>query len=166
MFSSISRSFRRVLSTKIVNKNDKELIKINTEIITDIITEKGPFNPNPEILPSSSVPQYVFKDRTALIFRPSRNVMQSGRAQTQKWLIQFNCDVPRWENPLMGWTSSRDPIQGTNLKFESKEEAVKYAKDQGWAFEVKEDEKIPLRPKNYSENFLYSSKKLKIIKTK
>lgn len=161
MFPSMLRSFKRGLSSKIDNKNTGNVIKV-----TEKLPEKAPFNPNPEILPSSSVPQSVFKDRTALIFRPSRNVMQSGRTQTQKWLIQFNCDVPRWENPLMGWSSSRDPIQGTNLKFESKEEAIKYAKDQGWAFEVKEHEEVPLRPKSYADNFLYSSKKLKMIKTK
>lgn len=159
---STLRSFRRGLNSKINNNSfGNEVVKVKEKL-----PEKAPFNPNPEILSSSSVPQTIFKDRTALIFRPSRNVMQSGRAQTHKWLIQFNCDVPRWENPLMGWSSSRDPIQGINLKFESKEEAVKYAKDQGWAYEVKESEEVPLRPKSYAENFLYSSKKLKIIKTK
>jgi NADH dehydrogenase (ubiquinone) Fe-S protein 4 len=161
MFSSILRIFRKGFSTKFNNKNGGEVIKL-----TENLPEKAAFNPNPEILPTSSVPQNVFKDRIALIFRPSRTVMQSGRAQTHKWLIQFNCDVQRWENPLMGWSSSRDPIQGTNLKFENKEEAIKYAKDQGWAYEVKESEEIPLRPKSYAENFLYSSKKLKMIKTK
>lgn len=165
---SIFKPFRRVFSTKITKNITENVTKNSNGNITNInenIT-KAPFNPNPEILPSSSVPQTVFKDRTALIFRPSRNVMQSGRAQTHKWSLQFNCNVPRWENPIMGWTSSRDPIQGTNLKFETKEEAIKYATDQGWAFEVKESEEIPLRPKSYAENFLYSSKKLKIIKTK
>lgn len=130
------------------------------------IQEKAPFNPNPSSLTSSSVPQSIFEDRMALIYRPARNSMQSGRAQTHKWLIQFNSNVPRWENSLMGWTSSRDPVQGVTLKFENKEDAVKYAQEQGWAFEVKEDEQIPKRPKNYAENFLYSPKKLKIIKTK
>lgn len=160
MFLTFSKSVRRVFSSKNITNGEV------TTKLTEKLVEKAPFNPNPEILPSSSVPQTVFKDRTALIFRPSRNVMQSGRAQTHKWLIQFNCDVPRWENPLMGWSSSRDPVQGTNLKFESKEEAIKFAKDQGWAYEVKESEEVPMKPKNYAENFLYSSKKLKLIKTK
>ena len=142
--------------------------KSSGEIVSDEkeIEEKAPFNPNPASLASSSVPQSVFEDRTALIYRPARNVMQSGRAQTHKWIIQFNSNVPRWQNPIMGWTSSRDPIQGLSLKFECKEDAIKYAKEQGWAYELKEDEKIPMRPKSYSDNFLYSSKKLKIIKTK
>lgn len=152
MFSSFKRLFS--------SKTGKE--------ISEKLSEKtaAAFNPNPETLPVSSVPQSVFKDRVALIYRPARNVMQSGRAQTHKWLLQFNSNVPRWENPVMGWTSSRDSIQGTSLKFATKEEAVKYAQDQGWAFEVKEPEVISARPKSYAENFLYSAKKLKIIKTK
>lgn len=151
------RLFRRFSNSK----SDSNLIIEGNKLLT-----KEPFNPNPETLPFSSVPQSIYKDRTALIYRPARNVMQSGRAQTHKWLIQFNSDVPRWENPVMGWTSSRDPVQGMALKFESKEDAINYAQEQGWAFEVKEVEEVPMKPKSYSENFLYSSKKLKIIKTK
>lgn len=155
MFSSIRC---RLFSSKIITKNGTEIV--------EKAPNKGVFNPNSKTLPISAVPETTFKDRIALIYRPARNVMQSGRAQTHKWLIQFNSDVSRWENPVMGWTSSRDPIQALNLKFTTKDEAIKYAQDQGWAFEVKEDEEVPLRPKSYADNFLYSSKKLKIIKTK
>jgi NADH dehydrogenase (ubiquinone) Fe-S protein 4 len=152
-------SCRRLFSAS--PKSGKELTKISKKL-----AEKADFNPNPEVLPTSSVPQSVYKDRKALIYRPTRNVMQSGRAQTRKWVIQFNSDVPRWENPLMGWTSSRDPVQGISLKFNSKEEAIAYANHQGVAYEVNEPEPVPSRPKSYAENFLYSPKKLKIIKTK
>lgn len=151
---------RRYVSKQFSTKN---MVKTNTK---SVVT--GEFDSNPETLPSSSVPQSIFKERIALIYKPARNVMQSGRAQTHKWLIQFNPDVPRWENPVMGWTSSRDPVQGMNLKFESREDAVKYAQEQGWAYEVKdkEGEEPEMKPKSYAENFLYSAKKLKIIKTK
>ena len=158
MFSAFS-VLRRFFSSSA--KSGKEVAKISEKLPI-----KKEFNPDPDILPASSVPQSIYKDRVALIYRPTRNVMQSGRAQTHKWIIQFNSDVPRWENPLMGWTSSRDPVQGITLKFDSKDEAISYAQDQGWAYEVKESEEVPMRPKSYADNFLYSSKKLKIIKTK
>ncbi len=71
----------------------------------------------------------------------------------------------------MGWTSSRDPVQGMTLKFENKIEAIKFANEQGWAYEVKDEgtddddsSSSKIKPKNYADNFLYSSKKLKIIK--
>ena len=73
----------------------------------------------------------------------------------------------------MGWTSSRDPVQGMTLKFENKIEAIKFANEQGWAYEVTDEgtddddsSSSKIKPKKYADNFLYSSKKLKIIKTK
>lgn len=172
MFSlGLRRSFLGLRTCKLRNFSTAKPTGPTNEIVSnksekEFEEKAAPFNPNPSSLASSSVPQSIFEDRTALIYRPARNVMQSGRAQTHKWLIQFNSNLPRWENPVMGWTSSRDPMQGVSLKFESKEDAIKYAKEQGWAYEVKEDEQIPMRPKSYADNFLYSAKKLKIIKTK
>ncbi len=127
---------------------------------------KGDFNPNSAIEPVSLAPKQIFAERRALIYRPARNVMQSGSAQTKHWRLDFNANVPRWENPLMGWSSSRDPVQGVSLKFATSEEAVAYAKEQGWAYEVKPDLQPTRRPKNYAENFKYSPGELKIIKTK
>ena len=158
--------FIKTSSDSVVVTQKDSKIKTGSEV-------SGVFNSNPETLPSSSVPQIIYKDRKALIYRPARNVMQSGRAQTHKWLIQFNSNVPRWENPVMGWTSSRDPVQGMTLKFENKIEAIKFANEQGWAYEVTDEgtddddsSSSKIKPKKYADNFLYSSKKLKIIKTK
>ena len=33
----------------------------------------------------------------------------------------------RWENPLMGWQSSADFVQGTRIFFESKDDAIAFA---------------------------------------
>jgi NADH dehydrogenase (ubiquinone) Fe-S protein 4 len=138
----------------------------NIEISKVASNLKGEFNPNSAIEPVSEAPKQIFAERRALIYRPARNVMQSGSAQTKHWRLEFDSNVPRWENPLMGWSSSRDPIQGVSLKFAAQEEAVAYAKEQGWAFEVKSDWKPTRKPKSYAENFTYSSSELKIIKTK
>lgn len=92
--------------------------------------------------------------------------MQSGTAATRQWRLSFNPDVPRWENPVMGWTSSRDPVQAVQFTFPTKEHAITYAQQQGWAYEVAEADDPVRRPKNYAENFTYSSGKLRIIKTK
>lgn len=32
----------------------------------------------------------------------------------------------RWTNPLMGWASSADYVQGTTMKFRTREEAVAF----------------------------------------
>ena len=111
------------------------------------------------------VPQEISQQRKVLIFKPSRTAMQAGKSQTNLWVLKFNT-APKWENPLMGWTSSNDAVQGIVMNFNTKEEAVRYAKDQGLNYEVKEPFEAIIKPKNYSSNFTYSRGKLKIIKTK
>ena len=39
------------------------------------------------------------------VYSPAKNAMQSGTFQTRYWKIAFDTQE-RWENPLMGWTSS------------------------------------------------------------
>ena len=92
--------------------------------------------------------------------------MQSGIEQTKFWKLEFVKDGKKWENPLMGWTSSSDPVQALELKFNTKEEAVAYSERQGWTYSLREPQKPILKLKNYASNFLYSKEKLKLIRTK
>jgi NADH dehydrogenase (ubiquinone) Fe-S protein 4 len=51
----------------------------------------------------------------------------------------------KWENPLMGWTSSGDPLAhqiSTTIKFGSKEAAMAFCNKHGWEFEVLEPQKM------------------------
>lgn len=43
----------------------------------------------------------------------------------------------RWSNPLMGWTSTADPLSNHVMHFDSAEDAVRFARRQGWPFEVR-----------------------------
>lgn len=106
--------------------------------------------------------------RCVYIYQASRNVMQSGllHQNAETWRIDFDNGQARWENPLMGWTSSRDPVQAVVLKFRTREEATRYAERQGWTWTVREPHLPVLKPKSYSENFVYSPHKLKLIRTK
>ena len=72
----------------------------------------------------------------------------------------------RWENPLMGWQSSGDMMQGTKLEFKTKEDAVAFAEKQGYEYFVQEPKHRSFAPKAYANNFLYSPKKLKHIRAK
>jgi len=72
----------------------------------------------------------------------------------------------RWENPLMGWQSSGDFMQGTHIFFKSKEDAISFAEKQGYKWFVKEPNERAFRAKSYSANFFHSPKNLKIIRTK
>jgi len=106
--------------------------------------------------------------RSVRIYQPTRNTMQSGGTKGELWRIDFDIlqGGGRWENPLMGWASSADYMQGTRIQFKTKEDAIAFAERQGWDYYVtpKAPKRIP--PKNYSENYLYTSKPLRINRTK
>jgi len=44
----------------------------------------------------------------ARIYKPAQTAMQSGPARTKEWVLEYEPEVPREIDPLMGWTSSRD----------------------------------------------------------
>lgn len=73
------------------------------------------------------------RKRVVRIYQPTRNTMQSGGAKMERWRIDFDIlpGSSRWENPLMGWASSADYVQGQRLTFRSKEDAAHFAEKQG-----------------------------------
>jgi hypothetical protein len=89
------------------------------------------------------------------IFRPARTAMQSGEAGTQKWLLEFEPSGPRWLEPLMGWTASKDTRRQLKLKFDTLEEAIAYADRQGYTYSVQVPHRPKHRPKSYADNFRF-----------
>jgi ETC complex I subunit conserved region len=89
---------------------------------------------------------------TARIYRPARNPMQSGQAK-DKWLLEYEPEVPRQVEPLMGWTSSTDMRSQIKLRFETKEEAIAYAQRNGVAYRVEEPKVAARKVISYSDNF-------------
>ncbi|KAL8790382.1 MAG: hypothetical protein Q9195_006400 [Heterodermia aff. obscurata] len=80
--------------------------------------------------------------------------------------VELQARVARWENPLMGWQSSADFLQGTHLNFKSKEDAIRFAQKQGYEYFVQEPNERKIVPKAYANNFMHSPHKLKKIPTK
>jgi NADH dehydrogenase (ubiquinone) Fe-S protein 4 len=72
----------------------------------------------------------------------------------------------RWENPLMGWQSTADFMQGERIGFKTKEEAITFAEKQGYEYFVQEPNVRRFVPKNYANNFVHVPGKLKIVRTK
>ena len=50
-----------------------------------------------------------------------------------RWKIEFDTRE-RWENNLMGWSSSGDPLSNMQLDFATKEEAVAFAEKNSWDY--------------------------------
>ena len=69
----------------------------------------------------------------------------------------------RWENNLMGWTStadSMDSVMRSHLQFNTKEEAIAFAEKNGWPYDVREPhmrrKERQKRFAGYGDNFRYS----------
>ena len=96
----------------------------------------------------------------ARIFKPTKTAMQSGKAKTRQWVLEYVPEKPREVEPLMGWTSSGDMRQQVHLSFETKEDAIAYAEREGIPYQV--EEPCTPRPKAmaYSDNFRYGRRGL------
>ena len=102
------------------------------------------------------------------IFRPAKTATQSGDWHGHHWRLDWDVlqKGHRWENPLMGWQSSADFLQGTHLNFKCKEDAIQFAQKQGYEYFVQEPNERKIVPKAYANNFMHSPHKLKKIPTK
>ena len=89
----------------------------------------------------------------ARIFQPAKTAMQSGRANTRRWVVEFDLDQPKSHDPLMGWTSSGDTAQQVRLTFATKEDAVAHCQRQGIAYDIAEPNARVIKPKAYASNF-------------
>ncbi len=89
----------------------------------------------------------------ARIYRPAKTVMQSGRGNTKRWVLEFDLETPRRPEPLMGWTSSGDTLNQVRLRFDSQEDAVAYAERKGLSYTVEPVHERRVVPRNYADNF-------------
>jgi hypothetical protein len=94
----------------------------------------------------------------ARIYQPAKNAMQSGRALTKRWLLEYEPESPRQVDPLMGWTISADMRQQLALEFDTVEEAVAYAQKNAIPYQVFEPHAPRPRPKSYADNFKFDRK--------
>ncbi len=93
--------------------------------------------------------------RQARIYQPPKSAMQSGRANVQCWVLEYEPDHKHPQEPLMGWTTCYDTRDQIRLRFATKEDAVAYAERNGIAYEVIEKRTRRFRTQAYSDNFAY-----------
>ncbi|MFG1400978.1 ETC complex I subunit [Xanthobacter sediminis] len=91
----------------------------------------------------------------ARIYKPTRNAMQSGVANTKQWVLEYEPEQPRTVEPLMGYTASTDMRSQIRLTFESKEEAVAYAERNAIPYQVFEPHEASRKKIAYSDNFSF-----------
>lgn len=93
----------------------------------------------------------------ARIYQPARSAMQSGTANSNKWVLEFAPSSARKIDPLMGWTGSSDTQSQVKMTFDSKEAAIAYSKAQGLMVQVSSPNRrrAVKRPRGYGENFAF-----------
>ena len=64
---------------------------------------------------------------TARIYQRPKNAMQSGKALTDQWILEFAPAEARRADPLMGWSGSGDTQVQVVLQFASSADAQAYA---------------------------------------
>ena len=81
--------------------------------------------------------------------------MQSGRAKTKQWILEYENTTAKGPEPLMGWTQSGDTLGQVRLKFTSLEDAQSYAQEKGLYCKVQQENERRPKPRNYGDNFKY-----------
>jgi hypothetical protein len=87
------------------------------------------------------------------IYQPSKNPLQSGTRNTRHWIVEFERDEPLVQDPLMGWAGSADTQTQVMLRFDSCEEAIRFAERNGFSYRLVAPQHRIVRPKSYAENF-------------
>ncbi|XP_019868695.1 NADH dehydrogenase [ubiquinone] iron-sulfur protein 4, mitochondrial isoform X2 [Aethina tumida] len=106
----------------------------------------------------SGVPEEHIKGRKVRIYEPPKNAMQSGTNNIGHWEMDFD-NRERWENPLMGWSSTGDPLSNMKIQFSTKEEAIEFCSKNGWEYFVQESShEKEFKPKSYGINFSWNKR--------
>tara|TARA_Y100001935_G_scaffold79634_1_gene66586 strand:+ start:327 stop:605 length:279 start_codon:yes stop_codon:yes gene_type:complete len=89
----------------------------------------------------------------AKIYKPSKTAMQSGRSKFNNWVLKFNNNRNQKKDSLMGWNGGSNTISQVELKFSTKEDAIKYAKRNNIEYVVLESSERKVITKSYADNF-------------
>ena len=96
----------------------------------------------------------------ARIFKPAKTAMQSGRAKAAHWVLEFEADLARRIDPLMGWTSADETAPGqVRLKFTNQDDAIAYAQRHNLPYRVDDARQATPQAKVYSDNFAFQRRK-------
>ncbi|HET8611405.1 MAG TPA: ETC complex I subunit [Sphingomonas sp.] len=89
----------------------------------------------------------------ARIYQRIKNNMQSGRAHTRTWILEFETNMPKRPDPLTGWAGSGDTREQVRLTFPTLDEAKAYAERHGLAAHIVPAPVRELKIQAYADNF-------------
>lgn len=89
----------------------------------------------------------------AIIYRPAKSSMQSGRGNTRAWFLEHEQAEAKRADPLMGWQGGTSTTTQVKLKFATREAAIAYAEKHGLAYTVLPEQDRALKLQSYADNF-------------
>ena len=89
----------------------------------------------------------------ARLFQRPKTSMQSGRAKTDQWQLEFEPTESMRPDPLTGWAGSGDTRNQIRLLFPSLDAAVAHCERQGWDHVVVPAPEKTLKLQAYADNF-------------
>ena len=91
--------------------------------------------------------------KKAKIYKPTKTAMQSGKRNEKNWLLEFDT-LNTGISPLMGWESSKDTMSEVKIEFETKDQAINFAKKNNIDYYIIEPKSRKIIKKSYTDNFL------------
>jgi hypothetical protein len=89
----------------------------------------------------------------ARIYQRYKNAMQSGKARSDEWVLEFESDRAKRPDPLTGWSGGANPQEQVSLTFPSLDAARAYAERQGIDFHIVPPTPPTLKLQSYADNF-------------
>ena len=89
----------------------------------------------------------------ARITELDRRTTQSGKANSGRWMLEFERREPLRPDPLTGWNGSGDTNPQVRMTFPTKEAAVAYCDKHGLGYHVVPAAPVSLKIQAYSDNF-------------
>ena len=89
----------------------------------------------------------------ARISELDRRTTQSGKANSGRWLLEFEREEALRPDPLTGWNGSGATRTQVRMNFPTKEAAVAYCEKRGLAHHVIPAPPVRLKLQAYADNF-------------
>ena len=89
----------------------------------------------------------------ARIYQLTKNAMQSGRARTDSWVLEYEPAEPKRPDPLTGWAGSGDTRDQIKLSFPTLDAARAYAEREGLTAHIVPGAARTLKLQAYADNF-------------
>ena len=89
----------------------------------------------------------------ARIYQRYKNAMQSGKARTDEWVLEFESARPKRPDPLTGWSGGAHPQEQVKLSFPTLDAAKAYADRYGVDYHVVPPTPAKLKLQSYADNF-------------